>query len=1119
MTFVPIPGAPNAPQLNLSTFTETDIPVGSNIRCVVTASGVNAGGNPDTETRTTQEVVIEAAGPPTPGEPIIRNLTLSTPVAGEPVTGTATIEYIDADDNGAVNIDDLIADGWSVEWNWSFQQAPSEGDVTLTYSIEYEDFRGLGNDVYRTDNYAWTIRSASGLPIEHGTFIDGTPWVIDTGDLELIDVTPREREITTTDFYGDDATGTTSRTVINPDFGKEICDQDFGPDDPPPFVYENVFCRAEGERNPGAATTVDLDLISDRKTHPFDFRAGAGRKQKVSNFGKRYDPTQAIDVTNLDTGISLRAGDMVVTQTGLDESNFSNRPFDGSYGTLTVMSPDWVGRSGTEEYYRPPVNWDGFNETLRAERSVMALKREVRWYENPITPPDYDYDSDTKTWDEVYLNGKPGGQDGIRNTTDNGTDPIKIKNPGMIQTHFYISDPGGNEGNGVKNLAMTWDTYANRGSKDEEAYLLCTFDPAVDFELRKKFYDIMVQRGIDWWGRYYALGIRLASNGGHNPEYGPKLFYAWCATQDSRIFDCLNFESGNVHNGTKKYVPYEPDITRYSHSPNIYHEFGTGLMMASNISSGTRNFNMKISGVDTTLGAQSITVRRPETAAAEFVKRREYGEPIPSTDIIEFSKNDPWVADRTRMGPWDITTNTVGNPITGYFAGGIVRVNGQTTRVIDNRNEVYYDYASSALFNIEGTQVIDGIEFQHVHTLPVNDHYREFYSMDKVAFKEELDGSYSLSLIFLDDDWKIDKWLSNEQGNYRVSNGTNEFLSSGNWGRTGRIVTHTSHIPAGDDLGNFSAPLTVFENWTSQEIPEELTLYLQTDILNDTDTYTTCDYANISKEEGEAGASLRLTTRPAMNCSTEWGKQSYTYSRCGHTLSIHLVAQAVGGFDTLPKWGQLLWERNQYWASTKGMNVRIFEGDAYMFKHGYYLAVMRQMINDGNIIPTPPVDKPGGMQVPTNWPPLPNPYTIAEVELPENIAYFSSHNTLPGGNPVWIYRADGSKYAYLEKITIDHPDAGEVGANSKHRRIVFDNSKTRVAPGGAEDNEITYQFFLDHDFYVLAHDTTSPVPLTQTFTNATGSTDDKFKVWFKLPDQFVRVTKYGEKGILICERP
>ena len=104
----------------------------------------------------------------------------------------------------------------------------------------------------------------------------------------------------------------------------------------------------------------------------------------------------------------------------------------------------------------------------------------------------------------------------------------------------------------------------------------------------------------------------------------------------------------------------------------------------------------------------------------------------------------------------------------------------------------------------------------------------------------------------------------------------------------------------------------------------------------------------------------------------------------------------------------------------------------------------------------------------------------------------------------------------MDTISLQRPSDEEValGANPRHRRILFNSDKR----DDTSPNEITYQFFLDHDFYVLAHDSTTPVPLTETFTDATGPDDDRFKVWFKLPDEFIRVTKYGETCILICER-
>ena len=202
------------------------------------------------------------------------------------------------------------------------------------------------------------------------------------------------------------------------------------------------------------------------------------------------------------------------------------------------------------------------------------------------------------------------------------------------------------------------------------------------------------------------------------------------------------------------------------------------------------------------------------------------------------------------------------------------------------------------------------------------------------------------------------------------------------------------------------------------------------------------------------------------------------------------------------------------------MNVRIHESAAYQFRNPVYLALIRQRINNGERILTPPAAKDGGMSVIENWRdiPLPDPYTIEEVNVPDNVTHFSSYRTSPTlRNPVWIYNADGSKYAYVDTITQEHPSDGEIalGANPTHRRIVFESDKRdETSP-----NEITYQFFEDHDFYVLAHDSTNPVPLTETFTDAESPEDIGPKVWFKLPDGWERVTKYGETCILICERP
>ena len=114
---------------------------------------------------------------------------------------------------------------------------------TFSASANFGRYDHLGNLVKRseTKTITWTVRSASA--ITGGTFLDGSPWVQDNGDLELIDVTPAP-ELSISNFsvnYPDGfvrSDGITlspedmtrdietefwkNQTVINPDFGKVV---------------------------------------------------------------------------------------------------------------------------------------------------------------------------------------------------------------------------------------------------------------------------------------------------------------------------------------------------------------------------------------------------------------------------------------------------------------------------------------------------------------------------------------------------------------------------------------------------------------------------------------------------------------------------------------------------------------------------------------------------------------------------------------------------------------------------------------------------------------------------------------------------------------------------------
>ena len=111
---------------------------------------------------------------------------------------------------------------------------------TYTVSSNFGRYDHLGNKIKGTETktITWTVRSASA--ITGGTFLDGSPWVQDNGDLELIDVSPAP-QLSTTSFSIKYANGFTAsdgvyrdnpqrneietefwknQTIINPDFGK-----------------------------------------------------------------------------------------------------------------------------------------------------------------------------------------------------------------------------------------------------------------------------------------------------------------------------------------------------------------------------------------------------------------------------------------------------------------------------------------------------------------------------------------------------------------------------------------------------------------------------------------------------------------------------------------------------------------------------------------------------------------------------------------------------------------------------------------------------------------------------------------------------------------------------------
>lgn len=118
-----------------------------------------------------------------------------------------------------------------IDYQYYIDYSVDQGELIyfkdLVYEISHSNYYASddvpvppGGSTFQTDTYIWRVGST--VPIESGVFLDGTPWVVDNGDLYLVDCTPKEQLIETSEGYG-----IVGRTVINPDFGKMKVDMEW----------------------------------------------------------------------------------------------------------------------------------------------------------------------------------------------------------------------------------------------------------------------------------------------------------------------------------------------------------------------------------------------------------------------------------------------------------------------------------------------------------------------------------------------------------------------------------------------------------------------------------------------------------------------------------------------------------------------------------------------------------------------------------------------------------------------------------------------------------------------------------------------------------------------------
>ena len=586
--FIPLPGAPNAPQLDLAPFTLDQVPIGSSIICRVNANGVDAGGNATNITIDTAPVLVTDSF--VPANPVIQNLTLTDLVVGDPVTATATISY----EGG--NLAQMIEDGWSVEWNWSSQQSSDEFNfvVTLEKTEEIYDYMndkipnaGAG-DKFIDKTITWTIGSNS--PIQSGYFLDGSPWVVDNGDIHLISTTPESRQVklgrVTENGDGtysfDDSSPHTRMydfdcTVINPDFGirRRTTVGRNGQ-----FSLMSSFGSEHYEPN--------TEITSNGK---FCFDGRAGYNYDSSLWVLLSSPAPGdyyVDHKWDKTTRKLEAGDTVYTArsvyvpiegTNGDPDNPNPLPAVGEHrdGNLYYWGHVWFPTGDQDQNiveqicilnilssappanaFRPPANWDPvdkINKPIFTEQDDLSSS----FFGTDTNPyPNFTcFDNTTPS----YLNDPNWTTENIGNNQ-----PSKS---GIFITTFTTS----NQQRQHRPLSENWRGYGGFESIILQNQIVKCFDAKLNPELRTRLRRKIAQKGIDAYGMWRSTCLFNHYTGFHGGQYTPCFLMAWlvCGKPDE-MWKILNAEEiGSEANDTLVRAS-EWDLSARDFPENIFHE-------------------------------------------------------------------------------------------------------------------------------------------------------------------------------------------------------------------------------------------------------------------------------------------------------------------------------------------------------------------------------------------------------------------------------------------------------------------------------------------------------------------------------------------------------------------
>lgn len=551
-----------------------------------------------------------------------------------------------------------------------------------------------------TKTITWTVKSS--MPIQGGTFIDGTPWVADNGDIRLYSVNPsatsyQARGITmySSGTYFFDA----NNTVINPDFGKVVY-QKINVNSANSVIYDlpastGFFLKT--------SSGTDADTVNGR-IYPLDGRGGKVNDADLlttnPQVGDSYDSTQKWSGSET----KLNTGDMVMTAIshntgmtlagisyyhGVDRIGSTDRlPIIDMYGVLTCIGSTFATIASSS--FRPPVNWDP------ADRANAPILQEVDDCSSYLfSYPNYDYDGEKSWSDSQTLKSLFNGDVKYRKY---GSPTIlhAANNQSVVFGHAISRGDGDIEyGDDLKAIV--------------EVQIINAFDSGLTAEVRNLLRRVIAQRGIDIYGAYRSCGKSILAAGGLGSNYYAYMPLAYLCTRYADIYNILNMTNvGNTANGT--FLNFENCF----YNPVFFHgqlaqnwKYPESIAQTNFIHAG-RWQGLEIAGISSGATYQKIFVKPPTNTPLGTVITN-----INGTTFIHGWTSSSLYNKSHQTTRWNMR-NSAGTVNNDSFMGGYVQNESRGATFI---SRVIKSTGSSTYPNSGWTETLDNFATNAIHVL------------------------------------------------------------------------------------------------------------------------------------------------------------------------------------------------------------------------------------------------------------------------------------------------------------------------------------------------------------------------------------------------------------------